>query len=329
VIVYLWIAQIFAYCSENQLLRHADSILPRFQKAITKMRGSGADIFMFLNTQLPYCYIQLLSFAVHVFMFAITCQTGQYINTGVNMATYGSILKTGTVFWGYLEMCILTMVFEGLLVLNCMIENPWISSRSAGFPVDKYRQDLLLLTNCLIQKKSNELMVTVVIDSTSSCNRNNNGTSSSHLRSSSCCEVHPECTPPVFDTSAVVSFCADQNDSSIETVIVAPPPKSSIIMPTTTTTTVVHSGGGGGVVRPSLSSRRHRLPSTRVNPLSDASTAVENNSSSNCSTPDIAARMSIVSVEPSPHYTVLNASDPASSSTARQSNPRPFLAQWY
>eukprot|EP00906_Rhabdomonas_costata_P001283 RCo002038 len=66
-VAYMWAAALFRDCADRGIL--CRQMLPRCDQAIAKVRDASHQLLMFLNSQLPLVYIQLVSYVVHVFIF--------------------------------------------------------------------------------------------------------------------------------------------------------------------------------------------------------------------------------------------------------------------
>jgi hypothetical protein len=157
VTVYTWIASLLCYCADHNMITNSHAVLPRMQKNITKMRGSAGNIFMYLNCQLPYPYIQLLSFLVHFFLFVAACSSGNRIAVGktslVKNTAYVLMYTaySDTIVFAYLLMIIWVIAFDGLLWLNVLLSNPF-GEGAADFPVEDFCAELKSVTNAILQQ---------------------------------------------------------------------------------------------------------------------------------------------------------------------------------
>ena len=120
-VAYMWASALFRECADRGIL--CRSLLPRFDQGIAKVRDASHSILMFLNSQLPLVYIQLVSYVVHVFVFFQCSYLGFRLYVALQQPTLHQ--QAIAVFWTYFSTVTWIFTFEGLLVLNIFFSNPF------------------------------------------------------------------------------------------------------------------------------------------------------------------------------------------------------------
>eukprot|EP00906_Rhabdomonas_costata_P001287 RCo002043 len=152
VVVYMWIASLVRWCAQKDILVSPKASLPLLQKNLSRMRGSFGDIGMYINAQIPLCYVHLLSIAIHMSLFVLANSLAsvefvqQYFTGARRFQLY---------FWPWFLSIMWTIAYWGLMMLQSLFENPF-NHKAFGFPQETYRKHLWDMTNLMLEQ-SNQL----------------------------------------------------------------------------------------------------------------------------------------------------------------------------
>eukprot|EP00741_Cyanophora_paradoxa_P018410 tig00000204_g17774.t1 len=97
--------------------------------AISAARGAAADIFMYVNTQVPYTYVFLMAGIVRIHILLVVLFSAHVI-------AEGTLAKLA---FGWLFVATNVCVYEGLLKLARELENPF-GTDPLDFPASVYQQ---------------------------------------------------------------------------------------------------------------------------------------------------------------------------------------------
>eukprot|EP00741_Cyanophora_paradoxa_P007031 tig00001071_g6803.t1 len=130
--VYTWAASLLREADARGLIYDGAMMLPTMQQNISLMRGSAADVFMFLDTQIPV-YLMAAMTRVHIFL------TMLYTTTLLGNA-FDSRRALKIVFAFIFQWANVTL-YESVLRLGYEMENP-LGCDSQDFPVQLYKAKL-------------------------------------------------------------------------------------------------------------------------------------------------------------------------------------------
>jgi len=129
---------------------------------------SASQIFTTLRSQMPYPYVHLVSFVVHVYLFVTTTWFGSFLHTGFPTAErfqtrFGGqdieLLKSNldvssnywTAAWCYVFVLLANVMFQGLLDMHSLLDNPF-GSHSAKFPLRAHITKLMNSTRTMLKR---------------------------------------------------------------------------------------------------------------------------------------------------------------------------------
>jgi hypothetical protein len=145
-IVLLWISSLLRQCATQGFFTQPEVMLPTVQRSLSKIQQAVGEINMHITCQIPFIFVQIVSFTTHVFMFFYTSLEayGLYEATSLDSV----VDKTSGIFWAYLLVGAFTICFEGLLVMNVLLENPF-GNDPTDFIVEQYADQLWSKTHAL------------------------------------------------------------------------------------------------------------------------------------------------------------------------------------
>ena len=118
-LVYHWAAQLLIRAGATGRVTFPCNMLPTLQLGLSTLRGNAADVFMFLNTQIPYSYTHILAIIIKFHLFMVIIVAGSTMGQGIISGS------NSLVCWGYALMVVNTVVFEGLLTMHSKLYNPF------------------------------------------------------------------------------------------------------------------------------------------------------------------------------------------------------------
>jgi len=95
---------------------------------------SAQDVFTFLDTQMPYSYLHLLTLITKIHLAFVVFYGGGIIGGGVAAESWGRII------FGYAIIITNNFIYEGLLAIHDMLVNP-LGSDVGDFPTKLYKHN--------------------------------------------------------------------------------------------------------------------------------------------------------------------------------------------
>jgi len=89
------------------------------------------DVFMFLETQMPYSYLHLLTIITKIHMVFVVFFSAGVVNQGITSESWSGIIL------GYAILFFNNVIYEGLLFIHNMLVNP-LGNESGDFPKDVF-----------------------------------------------------------------------------------------------------------------------------------------------------------------------------------------------
>lgn len=109
------------------------------------IRGAAGDVFMYLNCQQPYVYTHLMTTITKLHLLLVTVVSGSYMGAGLQRSKWTDIA------WGFLLLLVHNFVYQGLLYVHQVLQNP-VSGEDVGhFPQEEYTDSLSKTTTTLLQ----------------------------------------------------------------------------------------------------------------------------------------------------------------------------------
>lgn len=143
VLVYQWAYAITAQALKMKILT-SDS-LALVQADLGTIRGAAGDVFMYLNCQQPYVYTHLMTAITKLHLLLVTVVAGSYMGAGLQRYKWTDIA------WGFLLLLVHNFVYQGLLYVHQVLQNP-VSGEDVGhFPQEEYTDSLTKMTTALLQ----------------------------------------------------------------------------------------------------------------------------------------------------------------------------------
>ena len=144
--VYFWVHALLNKCREAGWIISAPQMWPLMLNKVNTISESGSSIINTINSQMPYPYVHLVSFVVHVYLIILSTWFGCFLHTGrigekFELSTGAAVkadddIKTSVwmVFWCYLLMCIANFSYQGLLDMHTLLDNPF-GNHCTKFPL--------------------------------------------------------------------------------------------------------------------------------------------------------------------------------------------------
>eukprot|EP00276_Gloeochaete_wittrockiana_P011412 CAMPEP_0184650660 /NCGR_PEP_ID=MMETSP0308-20130426/8228_1 /TAXON_ID=38269 /ORGANISM="Gloeochaete witrockiana, Strain SAG 46.84" /LENGTH=459 /DNA_ID=CAMNT_0027084361 /DNA_START=615 /DNA_END=1994 /DNA_ORIENTATION=+ len=147
-IVYLWVASMIRESAKKGMVYNQVHMVPLMHGNITVMRGAAADVFMYLNTQVPYGYTHVMVVLTRLHLFFITIHSGALIGKAISeKAVVMTILS-------YIFLIANSMIYEGLLRICKELDNPFGDDRN-DFPKTTYQESTRNSSQAVINSVSN------------------------------------------------------------------------------------------------------------------------------------------------------------------------------
>jgi hypothetical protein len=143
VLVYQWVYTITAHALKLKILT-SDSVA-LVQADLGTIRGAAGDVFMYLNCQQPYVYTHLMTAITKLHLLLVTVVAGSYMGAGLQRS------KWTDVAWGFLLLLVHNFVYQGLLYVHQVLQNPVSGADVGHFPQEEYLDSLSKTTTALLQ----------------------------------------------------------------------------------------------------------------------------------------------------------------------------------
>jgi len=143
VLIYQWVYTIVAQALRLKILTRDSVAL--VQADLGTIRGAAGDVFMYLNCQQPYVYTHLMTTITKLHLLLVTVVAGSYMGAGLQRSKWTDIA------WGLLLLLVHNFVYQGLLYVHQVLQNP-VSGEDVGhFPQEEYTDSLAKTTTTLLQ----------------------------------------------------------------------------------------------------------------------------------------------------------------------------------
>lgn len=104
--------------------------------------NAAQELFSFLDTQMPYAYLHLLSIVTKIHLVFVIFYAGGIISAGIQMENWSRII------FGYTVIAANNVIYEGLLHIHSMLSNP-LGNDTGDFPKHVYLSNTRALCNSL------------------------------------------------------------------------------------------------------------------------------------------------------------------------------------
>jgi len=145
IIVYTWLSALLREVATNGRLVFPEFVLPLMHAEISLMRGGAADIFMFLNSQIPYAYVHLLTLVTKIHVAFVLGYSSGLIGQGFEERSLQMII------FAYIYLFATRVIYEGLLQIHHVLVNPF-GEDPDDFPKDSYMESLLHTTKATLRQ---------------------------------------------------------------------------------------------------------------------------------------------------------------------------------
>ena len=146
--VYYWAHGLVNRCRAAGWIASAPRVYPLMLNKISAIGESGSSIINTVTSQMPYPYVHLVSFVVHVYLFVLSTWFGCFLHTGRLGEKF--VFREGNtvfrkdrdeisdspwmVFWCYALITLANITFQGLLDMHTLLDNPF-GDHCAKFPL--------------------------------------------------------------------------------------------------------------------------------------------------------------------------------------------------
>lgn len=142
-VVYGWCMQAAKALIIDSKLNPA-SIVTSTLNYVTNCFTAAQELSAFVNTQMPYAYLHLLTLTTKVHLAFIVFYGGGIISAGINDELWPRIL------FGYIVIIANNFIYEGLLRIHAMLYNP-LGDDSGDFPTHLYISNTISLCSSFEQ----------------------------------------------------------------------------------------------------------------------------------------------------------------------------------
>eukprot|EP00276_Gloeochaete_wittrockiana_P013170 CAMPEP_0184371004 /NCGR_PEP_ID=MMETSP1089-20130417/163153_1 /TAXON_ID=38269 ORGANISM="Gloeochaete wittrockiana, Strain SAG46.84" /NCGR_SAMPLE_ID=MMETSP1089 /ASSEMBLY_ACC=CAM_ASM_000445 /LENGTH=322 /DNA_ID=CAMNT_0026713703 /DNA_START=59 /DNA_END=1027 /DNA_ORIENTATION=+ len=147
-VVYSWILQIITECARSDRLMFPATTLPNLQEDLTVLRGSAADIFMIIGTQIPFAYVHLLTLLTRLHIVFVTLYCSSLLAQGFQNRAIERLLL------GYFVLAVNYAIYNGLLNLHDELVNPF-GNDPHDFPHRGFQASLNMSTHAALEQGRN------------------------------------------------------------------------------------------------------------------------------------------------------------------------------
>jgi hypothetical protein len=169
-IVYVWLGSLLNNAADRGLIRYPNSTVPYLHTSLASQRFLTSEVFMHLETQIPYTYAHLLTLIVKIHLLMTTASAGTLVGHGLH--EHQGI----NIFWGYIIIFISNLVLEGLLRIHVVLYDPF-GDDACDFPLPQYEDYLLETTQTIVNQINapNNLPFDLYNKDNNAQNKNNTG----------------------------------------------------------------------------------------------------------------------------------------------------------
>eukprot|EP00210_Caulerpa_lentillifera_P000812 g786.t1 len=166
-IVYSWTKDLLMKCGKSESMKKNPESFSILVARVNMISENASSLLAAIGSQMPYPYAHLVSFVVHVCLFLLATWLGSLLHCGQAGETFTAIVRSGmklevsrtgndlsndtwTVFWCYLFLISANFLFQGLLNLHELLDNPF-GVHCAKFPVQSNVIEVLNVTRALLE----------------------------------------------------------------------------------------------------------------------------------------------------------------------------------
>ncbi|CAG9463547.1 unnamed protein product [Pedinophyceae sp. YPF-701] len=153
-----WSQTLILACADASLV--SGETATRMLMRVATMIESASSIFTYVNSQLPYPYVWLVSLVVHFYLLVLAAWFGAVLRVGFSGASYApddadndSDLGTFSRVSCYILLAFANLMFQGLLDIHSLLDNPF-GSHPAKFPLRSQITSLINTSQALLQPGS-------------------------------------------------------------------------------------------------------------------------------------------------------------------------------
>jgi len=140
-IIYHWcIASLKDMLAQSQL--SSPTVFSPILSCINVCFFATQDIFAFLDTQMPFSYLHLLTVITKIHMAFVLFYSAGVVSQGISTASWTRIVL------GYAVLFTNNVIYEGLLLIHDMLVNP-LGNQSGDFPKEVFVQQTAQLCDIM------------------------------------------------------------------------------------------------------------------------------------------------------------------------------------
>lgn len=164
--VYYWVQALMHKCRAADWVLSAPQTLPMILTKVNSIAASGSNIMSAINSQMPYPYVHLVSFVAHAYLIVLSSWLGCFLRIGYPDAkhfAFNSSLKPEslttsgneiyknpwTVTWVYILLCMANLMFQGLLNMHTLLDNPF-GRHCSKFPLRAQVSQVMNATRAML-----------------------------------------------------------------------------------------------------------------------------------------------------------------------------------
>jgi len=165
-IVYYWAQALLHRCKAEQWIVSENQMLPIMLNKLNVVVESASQMFTTIGSQMPYPYVHLVSFVAHVYLLVTATWYGAFLYVGFPVEERFNTRVTGedvslykgnrdvsdsywTVVWCYFFVFLANIMFQGLLDLHSLLDNPF-GMHCTKFPLKAQSTSLMNATSTML-----------------------------------------------------------------------------------------------------------------------------------------------------------------------------------
>ncbi|GMH33655.1 hypothetical protein BSKO_01489 [Bryopsis sp. KO-2023] len=168
--VYYWAQSMLHKCKAAEFVINGPQMLPILMSKLNSILESASQVMTSVNSQMPYPYVNLVSFVAHSYLLLCAIWFGSFLRVGypgseaffvegtAESVVQGTFTKSSTeikgnpftAFFCYLLVALASILFQGLLNMHSLLDNPF-GSHCAMFPLRQHVSELMNSTRAMLK----------------------------------------------------------------------------------------------------------------------------------------------------------------------------------
>ncbi|GMH37834.1 hypothetical protein BSKO_05707 [Bryopsis sp. KO-2023] len=162
--VYYWVQTLVHKCRAAEWIISGPQMLPVILTKINSIVAAGSTVLNTINSQMPYPYVHLVSFTAHAYLIIVSTWFGCFLRVGYPGEKFQAMLndnvslvrrptpvdqKWWTVVVCYLLVTAASVMFQGLLNMHSLLDNPF-GRHCAKFPLRAQISQVMNATRAML-----------------------------------------------------------------------------------------------------------------------------------------------------------------------------------